>query len=840
MNITKNHSKWIATIMAIILVLGVMIPSANNRAYAADGKISIKVGKEIDYSSHRTHYFYAGDKGSPIFCAQPQLPAPASGTYDYSYISPTSMLAKCLYYGLGGPGYEKYVDKQLTGEWDGEDDAYCLTHIIISIAYDKTTSEDVDPFKGLSGAWKTKAQNLYNYVSGLPAPPVNYRAYMIKISGCQDILGSFNDVGNIKIMKSSADKSMSDENSCYSLEGAKYGVYYGNNLIGTITTDKNGVGELQNVLVADYTIKEIGASKGYAIDVETYNCRVENEKTTIIKIKEQPKDDPIGILLRKGDAETGLSKPQGSATLKDAVYEVKYYKHQGDEKKLAATWRFKTDENGIAHFAEKNLDKSFNNSNFYYSAAGDPCIPLGTVTIQEVKAPEGYLLNDKIYTCEIKDDGGKIESVYTYNVPEVGSEEAVSEQVKRGDLKFVKIKDGTMQRLSNIQFKITSKTTGESHIVCTDENGIIDTSSDWNSHKDDTNGGSAESGVWFGEIGAIDDSKGALLYDYYTIDEIRGENNEGLKLLKNVEFRIYRDSTVLDLGTVTDDVVRIKTEALDKNTQDHISLVNNPVTIIDTVSYKNLTEGKLYRMIGTLMDKSTGKPVISDGKKVTSEKEFICKDENGTIKMEFSFDASDLYGKDVVVYEKCFDVKAEEEVASHEDLEDNDQTVSFPKIGTKASAAGTDDNILKPEGMQSIVDTITYKNLIPGREYKAKTWLVESDGKKINGTDVETTFTATEKNGSIDVKITFDAEKVKGDRVTVFEEIYLIKADSEILVGEHKDTNDNDQTVKLLGRSPKTGDSSIIWAFIILALIAGSGTFALMKKPDKEEPEDQK
>lgn len=840
MNITKNNSKWIATIMALILVLGVMIPSANNRAYAADGKISIKVGKEIDYSSHKTHYFYAGDKGSTVYCAQPQLPAPASGTYDYSYISPTSMLAKCLYYGRGGPGYDQYVDKQLTGEWDGEDDAYCLTHIIISIAYDKTTSADVDPFKGLSGAWKTKAQNLYNYVSGLPTPPVNYRAYMIKISGCQDILGSFNDVGNIKIMKSSADKSMSDENSCYSLEGAKYGVYYGNNLVGTITTDKNGVGELQNVLVADYTIKEIGASKGYAIDVETYNCRVENEKTTVIKVKEQPKDDPIGILLRKGDAETGLSKPQGSATLKDAVYEIKYYKHQGDEKKPAATWRFKTDENGIAHFAEKDLDKSFENSNFYYSAAGDPCIPLGTVTIQEVKAPEGYLLNDKIYTCEIKDDGGKIESVYTYNVPEVGSEEAVSEQVKRGDLKIVKVKDGTMQRLSNIKFKITSKTTGESHIVCTDENGIIDTSSDWNSHKGDTNGGRSESGVWFGEIGAIDDSKGALLYDYYTIDEIRGENNEGLKLLKNVEFRIYRDSTVLDLGTVTDDVVRIKTEALDKKTQDHISLVNNQVTIIDTVSYKNLTEGKLYRMIGTLMDKSTGKPVISNGKKVTSEKEFICKDENGTIKMEFSFDASNLYGKDVVVYEKCFDVTAEEEVARHEDLEDNDQTVSFPKIGTKAGAVGADNNILKPEGMQSIVDTIIYENLIPGREYKAKTWLVESDGKKINGTDVETTFTAKEKNGSIDVKVTFDAEKVRGDRVTVFEEIYLIKADSEVLVGEHKDTNDNDQTVKLLGRSPKTGDSSLIWVFIILALIAGTGTFALMKKSDKDETEDQK
>ena len=75
-----------------------------------------------------------------------------------------------------------------------------------------------------------------------------------------------------------------------------------------------------------------------------------------------------------------------------------------------------------------------------------------------------------------------------------------------------------MTRLPGVQFKITSKTTGESHIVCTDENGMIDTSSGFNSHKEDTNGGTAESGLWFGEIDAIDDEKGALLYDYYTLD----------------------------------------------------------------------------------------------------------------------------------------------------------------------------------------------------------------------------------------------------------------------------------------------------------------------------------
>lgn len=957
MKIIKKDKRITAILMIFIMMIGIFIPSVDE-VHAADGKITIKVGEQIDYSSHYTNYFYVGDKDSPAYCAQPQLPAPSPGTYDYNLISPTSMLAKCLYYGYGGQGFEEYTDKQLSGSWDGKDDAYALTHIIVSIAYDKTTSEDSDPFKGLSGSWKTKAQALYSYINTLPDPPVNYRAYLIKSGGCQDILGSFNDTGAIKIKKSSADTTMTDGNTCYSLAGAKYGVYYGSRLVDTITTNAQGEGTLENVLVANYTIKELSASKGYALDLQSYNCSVKSDVTTTISVKEQPKDDPIGILLRKGDAETEKALPQGAATLQGAVYEVKYYKHTANGKSLAATWRFVTDENGIAHFAEADLDKSFDNSPFYISAAGDPCIPLGTVTVQEVKAPEGYLLNDKVYTTEITEGAGTVESVYTYNEPEIGSDAEVAEQPKRGDIKFVKVKDGTMERLSNVQFKITSKTTGESHIVCTDENGIVDTSSSWNPHGQDTNGGTSESGVWFGDIGSVDEDKGALLYDYYILDEIRGENNQNLRLLKDVEFRIYRDSTVLDLGTITDDVVKIKTEALDKETKNHISFADDKVTIVDTVSYKNLTEGKEYEMRGTIMDKETGEPLKVDGKEVTSEKKFTCKDENGVVELEFTFDASKLLGRDIVVFEKCFDIEAEEIIASHEDIDDEDQsisipkiktkafgkdtglnivlnsgkqiiedeieyenllageryrvktwlvdskgyplsgvipvekeftaeasdgsikteidfeplkfagtdiivfeeiyiidkstgkaeivgahtdvndkaqTVSIPKIGTKATVKGTEDNLLKPEGMQSIIDRIEYFNLIAGEEYKAKTWLVDENGKKIEGTDVETAFTAEDKNGSVNVEITFDVGKVTGDKVVVFEEVYLINSESEILIGEHKDINDNNQTVNILTPSPKTGDNMPIFIIVAVAFIAASGAFAVLRRKENEK-----
>ena len=84
----------------------------------------------------------------------------------------------------------------------------------------------------------------------------------------------------------------------------------------------------------------------------------------------------------------------------------------------------------------------------------------------------------------------------------------------------VKIGAGTHKRLANVPFKITSKTTGESHIVVTDKNGQFSTASDWASHKKNTNAGtSSEDGIWFG-ISEPDDSKGALLYDTYEIEEL--------------------------------------------------------------------------------------------------------------------------------------------------------------------------------------------------------------------------------------------------------------------------------------------------------------------------------
>ena len=141
--------------------------------------------------------------------------------------------------------------------------------------------------------------------------------------------------------------------------------------------------------------------------------------------------------------------------------------------------------------------------------------------------------------------------------------------------------------MPDIPFTITSKTTGESHTLVTDKNGYASTSSDWVKHSQNTNQGeSSADGIWFGN-GPVDDSRGALPYDTYLLEEQRCETNEGMNLLK-IEVTIYKDSVTVPLGTLTDDQIEIGTTALDQETESHISKPDEKVTIVDTVEYEGL------------------------------------------------------------------------------------------------------------------------------------------------------------------------------------------------------------------------------------------------------------
>ncbi|WP_318003734.1 SpaA isopeptide-forming pilin-related protein [Faecalibacillus intestinalis] len=222
------------------------------------------------------------------------------------------------------------------------------------------------------------------------------------------------DFGYIDLHKKSANETMTNGNTCYTLEGAKYGIYSENTLVGTLTTDKNGYAKSDILPVGKYIVKETDASTGYDIDEEIYNVTVVKDQTVTANSNEKPKNDPIGIEIVKNDAET-LGEPQGDATLEDAEFTVKYYNKEYDKDNLPSkatrTWVLKTKKQASGKYIA-GLAKSFlkEGSDELYYDDENPCLPLGTISIEETKAPKGYLL--KGYKLTVTDTAtGKVTSV---------------------------------------------------------------------------------------------------------------------------------------------------------------------------------------------------------------------------------------------------------------------------------------------------------------------------------------------------------------------------------------------------------------------------------------------
>lgn len=180
-------------------------------------------------------------------------------------------------------------------------------------------------------------------------------------------------------------------------------------------------------------------------------------------------------------------------------------------------------------------------------STSDNLLPYGHYRLDETKAPAGYL-NEGVISREFNiTENGKI-------VELTDADSAILNQPIRGDLELIKVSDGDLKRLTNVPFKITSLTTGESHIIITDENGYASTSSTWNKHTANTNQGkNPDDGVWFGSS-SPDDSKGALLYDKYRIEEQSCDANQGMELL-TLDIKVYKNNVTVNLGTMTDDVI---------------------------------------------------------------------------------------------------------------------------------------------------------------------------------------------------------------------------------------------------------------------------------------------
>lgn len=653
--------------------------------------------------------------------------------------------------------------------------------------------------------------------------------------------------GYIELQKASTCTNVSDNNKLYSLAGAEFSIYDASGkFVQKLTTNEKGETGRSGLLTAGtYTVKETKAPEGYYA-ADDFTVKVNAGQVTKKTVGDKPYNDPLAMLVGKFDGEKTYNGagnlPQGSATLADAEFTVDYYDtfdyDNYDVLKKAdieptRSWTFKTDADGFSYFDTEHF---VSGDAFFYNEQNNICIPRGTIVVRETKAPTGYLKSNAVSFQKIM-EGSNTEALKTYNLAEV------PEQVYRSDFEFTKKAENGSDRLAGVPFKVTSLTTGESHIAVTDENGYFSSASSWNAHDGNTNANDwaltadgtidsarldATAGFWFGNNTVLDadghattgdaikadNALGAMPFDTYSVEELRCTANEGHALV-NTTVTISRNGATIDFGTLDDPEPEIHTTAYDASDSDHYIGVGT-VKVSDKVEYSHLVAGKSYTVTGELRDAETGDVLKVNGKTVTASQTFTAEKSNGSVTVDFTFDSYDLAGKTLVVYETLTDANGAK-LAEHKDKDDVSQQVTVFKseIGTTATDKADGDKNVVSEPEATITDTVRYVNLTPGKTYKVTGTLYEKvkgkDGKvtekkfTVNGKDVtaETEFTAEKSSGEVEVTFTFDASAIKdGTELVAFE---TVSSDGHEICA-HADIEDEGQTVTVT--KPEVGTTA--------------------------------
>ena len=562
------------------------------------------------------------------------------------------------------------------------------------------------------------------------------------------------------------------------------------------------------------TVEETKAPNGYLLDGAYMQAGDKSEQIKGLYVTQITEDGDLAVLtgsnqfsvsdkvirggvkIQKRDLETGDTKPQGSATLKDTAFDIISL---NDNAVLVEGKLYKKNE--VVKTIHTNLEG--------VASTSADLLPYGNFSIAESEAPNGYLTDGAKPIDFAITENGKI-------VDLIDEAHSIYNQIKRGDIEGVKIGAGTHKRLADVPFRITSKTTGESHIIVTDANGQFSTSSDWVSHKQNTNAGkTSEDGIWFG-TSTPDDSKGALLYDTYTIEELRCDSNKGMTLIPAFDVVVSRNKVVVDLGTLTDEYepeITIHTTATDKVTGEKSIVAGKNVTIVDTVTLDGLTKGTKYQLKGWQMVKSENAQLLVDSKPVENDYTFTAKKSEMEVEVSYTFNASSLGGKDLVTFEELYDLSNPDEpikVAEHKDIEDEGQTVTIEErvieIHTNATDKVTGEKMIVAGKEVTVIDTVTLDGLEKGTTYQLKGWqMLKSENAQllIDGKPVESDYTFTAKDSSMEVQIafTFNASELAGKDLVTFEELYdLSNPDEPTKVAKHKDIEDEGQTVTITER----------------------------------------
>lgn len=511
-----------------------------------------------------------------------------------------------------------------------------------------------------------------------------------------------------------------------------------------------------------------------------------------------------GVAVGKVDRQNGQYLAQGAASLEGATFEI-----VSDNDQLVVV-----DDTVFAPGAVVKTIQSVQEEGHAIARTEDDCLPVGRYTIREVGAPEGYLLDETSasweQTFEIESDG--MVADFTEE------KDAVNDQVIRGDFEFSKIDGQSAERLANVPFLVTSDTTGEAHVLVTDENGMASTSADWNAHTQNTNANDsavteedgktmvdvelldAAAGIWFsGRTDAEcppDDELGALPYDTYTISELPCAANEGLELVSFTTV-ISRNNRELDLGTVDDNAGPTLATSLADGNGAKLVPADGEVVLVDTVAYANLKPGSSYTLEGQLH--ATDAEGQDLGVLAEGSAELTPSTPSGSAEVIFSFDASQLASDRLVATEVLLDAEGAT-VCSHEDLSDEAQTVYVPAIETTLeSPEGAGD--ISSVGTIELVDTVRFTGLVPAKTYTLRAELhVRGDDGKDEGALLDAgerpicatqTFTPAQSSGETMVTFVFEAPSIAGKTIVAFEELQY----RDVTYATHADISDDNQSM---------------------------------------------